>query len=244
MLRDAIRSLVRKRLGDINGVYWTDTEVHTMINNACADISFRTKCVRTNGYLTSNDCTANTTSAASQEYSLADNFTNIYSVLEVYFMVNGTRWEKLDSITRDDLNDREPGWRQLIGYTYTDTAGSTTYNYTSQPSIPTDYYWDREEDVIGLHPPPNSTNAGSDYIRVYYATKHTNLTSNTAPTIPEPLHLAVVDHCVSVGNEDRGYGEKANDYWKKYLSKLHDYKVERQREREDDEVIMVPHRNL
>ena len=242
MLRDAIRTLVRKRLGDTNATYWSNDELNTMINNACNDISFRAKCVKANGTLSSVDCTANATSAGSNEYTLTG-FGAVYAILEASFMQNGTRWTPLDSTTRDELKESNSGWMQLVGYTSTDTAGTTTYNYASQPGTPSSYYWSREENIFGLYPPPDTDNTG-DYIKIKYATKHTELTGNTAPTIPERLHLAIVDFCVATGSEDRGYGEKSNDYWNKYRAKLQDYKVERQREREDEELVMVPHSNL
>ena len=58
------------------------------------------------------------------------------------------------------------------------------------------------------------------------------------------LHLAVVDWIVATGFETRGYQDKANDVWQKYYTKLRDYKVERNREKEDDEIIMKSDYNL
>lgn len=248
MIRSAIRTLIRKRLADVTSTFWTDSEINTYINNGCSDVSFRTKCLKTNGYISAVSCTANTVGTVSNEYGLSSNFTNIYSVNEVYFKSEGTRWDRLEPTSRDRLDIDEPNWRASVGMVSLNTAtGVTTYNYGALTGTPNKYYWSREEDVLGIHIPPDSTNAGSNYIRVYYSYKHSAIADGTSgdaesPTIPEPLHLAVVDFGVATGLEDRGWGDKANDYWQKYYAKLHDYLVETNRERDDDEVQMRPHR--
>lgn len=240
-----IRAQARKRLGDANSAFWTDSELNGYINDGCRDLSFRTKSIKANDYISSVSCTANTVGAASNEYALASNFTNIYSVLEVYFMHRGEDWIRLESTQREELDEEFDGWRGNVGYTYTNTdSGVVTYNYTSNTGVPDRYYWDREEDILGLDPPPDSVNAGSNFIRVYYSKKHTDLSGDTeTPTIPEPLHTAVVNYVVAVGFEDRGWGERANDSWNKYFARLKDYKIESRREREDDEIISINYRS-
>lgn len=241
-----IRAQVRKRLGDANSAFWTDAELNGYINDGCRDISFRTKCIRNNGYISSVSCTANTVGAGSNEYALASNFSNIYAVLEVYFKDSGEDWIRLNPTQREELDEEFPGWRGNVGYTYSNTdTGVVTYNYTSNTGTPQRYYWDREEDILGLDPPPDADNAGSNYIRVYYAEKHSDLSSDSdTPTIPEPLHAAVVNYASAVGFEDRGWGDRANDNWTKYFAKLKDYRIERNREREDDEIVSINYRNL
>jgi len=240
-----IRNQVRKRLGDANKAFWTDDELDVYINDGCRDISYRTKSIRDNDYISSVSCTANTVAEVSNEYALASNFTNIYAVLEVYFKESGTDWIRLEPTQREELDEEYPGWRGNVGYTHTNTgSGVVTYNYTSNTSTPLSYYWDREEDIMGLNPPPDSDNAGSNYIRVYYAKKHTDVSADAdIPTIPEPLHMAVVNYAIAVGFEDRGWGDRANDNWTKYFSRLKDYRIERNREREDDEIISINYRS-
>ena len=71
------------------------------------------------------------------------------------------------------------------------------------------------------------------------------MSSDTAtPTIPSGVHLAVVDFVVATGLEDRGWGERANDQWNKYKTKLKEYQTERRVEREDDKTIMKSYRNI
>ena len=49
MNRGTIRGLIRKRLGDAGGAFWSDTELNNIINYGGNDVSYRTKCLRTNG---------------------------------------------------------------------------------------------------------------------------------------------------------------------------------------------------
>ena len=105
------------------------------------------------------------------------------------------------------------------------------------------YYYDREEDVLLLHPKADAVNTGVDFARIYYTRTYTLLSNDSSvPILPEPLHLAMVDWIVSLGYETRGYGDKANDAMAKYDKKIQAYKVERRREKEDDEIIMRSYR--
>lgn len=246
MTRTEIRALCRKTLGETTAAFWTDTEINTYITSACNDISFRTKCIKGNGYLSTTSCSQNTAAVVANEYVLSTNFTNIYSVLEVYQLREGTDWERLTPTTRRELDVDEPSWRGTVGRTYTDTSGGTVYyNYEAEVGIPTKYYWSREEDILGLHLPPDSDNAGSNYVRVYYAKKHTPMTEDTdTPDVPEPMHIAIADFVAAQGFEHRGWGDKANDKWEKYFSRLNAYMSERLREAEDEDCIMRSYKNI
>jgi len=219
MTRLEIRTLSRKRLGETTEAFWSNSELNTWLNVACKDVAYRTKCLKANGLLTTTEDTS--------EYALSTNFDDIVSILEVEYYQDGTTWKKIPSTTREELNDVQPGWK---------SADSAT---------PTTYYSDREEDVIGFYPPPNGDNDGA-YARLYYTYEHSDISDdNNSPTLPVPiLHLAVVDWIVATGFETRGYQDKANDVWQKYYTKLRDYKVERNREKEDDEIIMKSDYNL
>jgi len=247
MTREQIRDVVRKRLGETTSAFWTDAELNTYINLGCKDLAWRTKCLRSNGTFGAISCASSTVSAKSNEYTLSSVLDeDFYAVTEAYFKIDGKDFERLIPTTREELSVLHPEWQSLVGYTYSNTSsGVTTYNYTSDPSTPTHYYWSREEDVFGLYPPPDDDQAGSDYIKCYYTYKHTDLSSDSAtPSIPEPLHLAVVDFAVASGFEDRGWGDRANDFWNKYFTKIKDYEVETKNEREDEEVIMKGYRNI
>lgn len=219
MIRSEIRDMSRKLLGETTASFWSDTELNGWVDLACKDLSFRAKCIKDDGKMT--------TIAEQAEYALSTYFPTAITVLEVYYYQDGTSWEKLDPTNRDELNNDCPGWKS-------DSSGT-----------PDTYYWDREEDMIGFHVKPNATNAGTNYAEVYYAKKHTNITGDSATIdIPEPLHLTIVDWVVATGLDSRGWGDKANDKWQKYFSKIHDYTVEKKREREDDNLISKNYRNI
>lgn len=248
MTRLELRTFVRKGLGDVTAAFWTDTEINSMITVACNDLAYKAKCVRTHGFLSTVEVVQNDTAQLSNEYDLSSTFPGIYAVLEAYLLKDGTEWTRLIPTTRQELDEDEGEWFASLGYTYLNAPvlGDSyfTYNKNCQSGIPTKYYWDREENIFGLYLPPNASNAGTDRVKVFYAKTHTPMTADGSnPDIPEPLHLAVIDHCKAVGFEQRGWGDKANDAWQKYFARIKDYLVERHREREDEDVIMRNYRN-
>jgi len=244
MTRQEIREMSRKKLGESTTSFWTDTEINNYINAGCKDVSWRTKCLRTNGTIQAVSCSSSTVSLKSNEYTISSSFPTCYAINEVYFKQEDETFERLIPSSREELDALNPAWMSLVGYSTISTAGVTTYNYGSSGGTPTHYYWSREEDVLGLYPPPDSTQDGAD-IKCYYSYTHTDLSSDSAsPTLPVPLHLAVVDFVVASGLEDRGWGDRANDMWGKYYAKIKDYTVEKKNEREDDEIISKNYRNI
>ena len=249
MIRSAIRDLARKRLGETTTAFWTDAEINDYINLGAKDLAQRTKCLRSKVTISSVSVAASSavSSAASNEYTISDSISNFFAITEMAFMQNGTDTVKLTPTTRESLDLTVTGWRSLVGRTLATTTGTaqvTTYNYAANPSVPTHYYWNREEDIFGLYPPPNDDNEGA-YITAYYTYNHTDMTADSqSPTIPEPLHLGVVDFAVATGYDTRGWEEKANDAWQKYFARINDYMTERRVEREDEEIIMKSYRNI
>lgn len=246
MIRSAIRDLVRKKLGETTAAFWTNAELDDYINLGCKDVAYRTKCLRSNTTISSVSCESSTAAsvAASNEYSISGNIDDFFAVIDVAFMQEGTDWVKLTPTSREDLDARRPGWRAAVGYTADATSATPTYNYDSQTGTPTHYYWDREEDIFGLDPPPNDDNEGA-YIKIYYTYDHTDLSSDaSSPSLPSPLHLAVVEYVTATGFETRGWGDRANDAWQKYFSKISDYTAEKKNEREDEEIISKGYRNI
>jgi hypothetical protein len=219
MLRSEIRDLIRKRLGETTASFWSNTELNSWINDACTDIAFRTKCIRSNVYFTPV--------AETSEYVLSTVVPYVLSINEVYHKSLGTTWIKLTSTSRTELDAIYPGWKSA-------TSGA-----------PSQYYYNREEDVFGLYVKPDATNVGASYCQVYFTKQHIDLTLDTeSPQLPENIQLAVCDYVTAYGYEQRGWGDKANDAWQKYYSRLKDYQVERNRETEDDELIMKNYRNI
>jgi len=92
-----------------------------------------------------------------------------YAVNEVYYQRLGEDYCRLTPSSREELDVLDEAWQSLVGRTYTDTGtGVITYNYDSKTSQPTHYYWDREEDNLGIYPPPNDDNDGA-LLKVYYS---------------------------------------------------------------------------
>ena len=245
MQRSALRARIRKHLGETTSAFWTDTEINDYINDGCRDIAFKTKCIRSNGYITTSDCTQNTSTPGTSEVAFTSIDSNILSILEVYFHESGENWIKLIPTSRTELDIVNPGWKDQVGRTYVDGA-TTYYNYGSEPGTPTHYYWDREENLFGWWVPTDTEQTTSNNIRVYFCKQHTNLTGDTQePQIPQPLELAIIDYAVATGLEDRQWLDRANDRWAKYASRITAYMVERNNEySEDEDLIMKNYNNI
>jgi len=218
MDRGTIRDLSRKNLGETTAAFWSDTELNGYINIAGHDIAEKVKCIRTNGYLT--------VIAETPEYTISTSFPGLLSVLEVYYKQDGQTWQKLDETNRTELDWSHQGW------------------LSAESGTPTKYYEDIEEDVIRFYTSPNAINAGTDYARVFYTIDYTDVTSDTTTPagIPLELQLAMADFVGAYGYQQRGWGDKANDSWQKYYSRLKDYVIERRREKEDKELVSKNYR--
>ena len=220
MNRGYIRTLARKRLGETTAAFWTDAELNGYINDGIQDIAFRTKSIKTgptqfNAY------------ADQALYGLQANLPLCLAITELYYYnILTLKWIKLRSTSRTELDETNPGW-------------------LSAPSaLPNQFWWDRELDKVYLYPPPQSQYISANCVQAYYAIQSTDLASDQdIPQIPQPIHLAVIDYVVAYSFESRGWGDKANDAWNKYRTRLSDYDVERGREREDDNVIMKGYKN-
>lgn len=222
MTRGEIRTLARKRLGETTAAFWSDTELNDWIDDAGHDIAFKSKCIRTNGNIT--------TVADTMEYTISDSFASFIAVLEVYMYQDAATWVRISQIDRNRLSSRHPGWK------------------SAPNGVPDEYYWDREEDVIGIYPKPNSTNAGTDYLEVYYAYDYTDITGDavTPANIPILLQKSMADFVVARGYESRGWGDKANDAWSKYNNTIRQYLIERDTEKQEDSeaIQMINYRNM
>jgi len=244
--RQEIRDISRKRLGETTSAFWTDTELNLYINLGCSDIAWRIKCLRANSTAISVvSCDENIVAEASNEVAISTYLPTFYAINEVYLKRESEDYRRLIPTTREELDILDSTWQSLVGYTYTDPgSGITTYNKDSATAEPTHYYWDREEDVFGVYPPANDVNDGAN-LKIYYSKKHADLSSDDAePQLPSGIQIAVVDYVVATGLEDRGWGDRANDQWNKYMTKLKDYQTEKKREREDDFTQMKNYRNI
>lgn len=196
--------------------FWTDTELNNWINDAGHDVAYKTRCIQTTGTMA--------TVASTSEYTLSSYFTGIISVTDCYLYQNGTTWVKLDPTTRQALDVLHPGWKNAA-------AG-----------VPSQYYFEYERNgTLGLYVKPNSTNAGSGYLSVYYGKDYTDLSADgdSPAYIPELLQQGMVEYVVATGLETRGFNDKANNAWQKYNTKMQEYFALRQNiQFEDDDIIM------
>lgn len=221
MNRGRIRDFIRKRLGETTAAFWTDQELNEWIDDSGYAVADDTKCIRTEGYIT--------TVEDQMEYTTSTYFPTYLSILEVYMYQDATTWVRLEQTDRKRLSREYAGWK------------------SADASVPWKYYWDKEEDVLGLYPKPNSTNAGTNYLQVYYANDYTPITDDgvTPAGISDALQLAMIDWVVASGYETRGWGDKANDAWSKYNQRTQRYMVKRDTEKQEDEeaVVMKNYRN-
>lgn len=217
MNRGQIRDLARKSLGETTAAFWTDAELNLYLNVAGHDIADKTKNVKTNSYFTSV--------LNQSEYSTTL-LTNCLSIQEIYFKTGGTTWTKLEPTDRTTMDNENDGWL---------SAASGT---------PIKYIEDMEQKIITFYPAPDAANAGASYVRVFYSTDFTELTSDSAtPTdMPIDLQLAMADFICAYGYQQRGWGDKSNDAWSKYFNRLKEYMIERGREQEDRDIVMKPSR--
>jgi hypothetical protein len=215
MNREQIRNKARKGIGETTAAFWSDAELNTWIDDTCDDLAFQTKCLKTNGLAS--------LTVDVGEYVMSTTFTGVIVMLDVYHYRNGDTWEKLLPISIPELNRDYPGWK------------------SADSGVPTHYYWDKEDDIFGIYLAPDSSNDGTNYIKAYYATGHTDISTDAvAIDIPLTLHEAIVDGLIAYCLEQRGSRDSAMYHWKKYGARVNAYLTTKENERTDDDIIMVP----
>ena len=218
MTRTNLRALVRRHLGETTAAFWTDAELNTWINEAGHDLAFETKSIRAT--------TTFTTTSSTQEYTLSTQISNVVSVFECWIYVGGDRWVRMTETTREDLERVRPGFRNAA-------AG-----------VPTRYYWDKELNILGFDCPTGGDAVGSGYCQVRYSKDFTDISADASySTLPSYLDLALVWWVVSQCYQHRGWGDKANDAWSKYLTRVRNYYIELARAHEDEGWVMKPERS-
>ena len=154
-----------------------------------------------------------------------------------------TTLELEEQPTGPDLNST--GFTAYISGGTIGDAAPFIYNFEATPATPDTYWWDYEEDKLGLYPPCDVDNATSDNLRVYFHCNHAVISDDAdSPRLPSQLHLGVVDWVVATGFETRGLADKANDSWNKFFKRLEEYHTNKLKAREDDDIQMKPHRSV
>lgn len=131
---------VRETLLETTASRWTNLEIYSKLNQGQLNIARKTLCL-------TKEVTV-TTTAGTREYDLrtsTNSFSDIIDIAEdgVYYYMNGTTYLPLIFKTKADLNREYPNWQ-----------GQSN-------GIPQYYYYNKATKTIGLHPKPNSSNAGA-----------------------------------------------------------------------------------
>lgn len=220
MTREEIRDLSRKRLGETTSAFWSDAELNSWINEAGADIAFKTNSVKANGYMTTIEDQA--------EYVLSTDFPNLISIDQVYMYQDASTLQKLHPTSRTELDIQQPGWKSVDSGT------------------PIKYYWSKDEDLFGLFVKPNEANSGTEYIKIYYSRTYADLAADSnSPNLPDFLHMGMVFYVAAIGFGSRGYGDKENDMMAKYLGRIQEFMVGKNvRETEDEDIVMKNYKNI
>lgn len=215
MNRQEIRNKVRKMLGETTEAFWTNAEINIWIDDACNDIAMHTLCLKGNATLTSVVNTA--------EYTLSSQIADVLAIVSEAYYMDGSTYEKLQPTTVEELDFDYPGWRSA-------SAGT-----------PFKYYWNLQENIHGLYPKPDATNAGA-YWLVKYVKRHANISSDTETVdIPLELHPAIIEQVVATGLETRGQREQAGYHLAKFTQMLVRWKaVNSFNQQLDDDIIMIP----
>lgn len=109
-----------------------------------------------------------TTVSGQRTYTLPSDFLKLQ---EVHFKQDGGDFKRLPIVTRNDLATLQgKGW-------FSDANGKPVRVYMADNA------------VLGLHPPPDATNAGSGYLRIFYIGVPTAMSSDAdEPDIHVSFH--------------------------------------------------------
>ena len=237
-----IRTLARKKLGETTAAFWTDTEINTYINLGCSDIAERTQCLVKHGYISTTAVIQNTTATIESQWTASVEFEKFLGIKDVLFHQDGENWQRMIPKFRTDLDAEFDGWRDAVGIF---DANNLIYNKNAIPATPLWYWWDFQEDLIGIYPPCDASNATTNNLHVIYFHDHTDITADIdVPTIPKKLHLAIVEFAVATGFETRGLQDKANDAWSKFFKRLEEYHINNLKGREDDDYVTKTSRSI
>lgn len=164
--------------------YWTNLEIYSSLNAGQQYIARKAKCLIKTVQVT--------TVASTQEYDLKDNsFSDIIDISKegVYFNKNGTSNQKLFFTTKERLDSRNAGWRDVSA------------------SVPQEYYYDKSSKTIGLYPKPNSSNAGA-YLNIEGIYKPAILHAGTADAASLVTQLVL-----PAGSATLPYPSVVDDYY-------------------------------
>lgn len=200
--RGTLRDTVRMLLGETTALFWTDATLNQWIEDSLLDITLKTKCNRSIGYIT--------TVASTMEYTISSYVTDMLDVIGPVRIYDGTnsQWrQKMRGTSQDEMNMDYPGWERTT--------------ITGEPTL---YWYDVELDKFWIFQPPASRYAGASYLKIPYASKPAVTSSdNASPDVPEVLYPAIIEFVVSRGNYSRGYHDIGKDHMGEYNKAIGTY---------------------
>lgn len=202
-IRDQIRLLVRDN--DTTNRRWTDVQLETRINMGELEFAKRSRAIKATYLITTTTLTA--TYALPSDWLSSDRVS--YAILPLTSAT--TNYRILEYWTIAGMDEKQPGWEN------------------SQQSYPSRYmYYD--DDII-LWPPPSTTYAGADYLKVDYSVRPSTMTDDTDVPYNEktnlyPYHSAIVWYVLSLCYSDTGQKDLELFYWTKFLQEIETAKDE------------------
>ena len=100
---------MRLLLGGTTANFWTDPMLDQWIEDGLLDISLKTKCNKSTGYIT--------TVASTIEYTISASITDMIDIVGPVRIYDGTnsKWrEKMTSTSQDDMDADYPGWESTM----------------------------------------------------------------------------------------------------------------------------------
>lgn len=214
--RGTLRTTMRYLLGETTAKFWTDILLNQWIEDALLDISLKTKCNRSTGYIT--------TVASTIEYTISTYITDFMDIVGPVRIYDGTDsvWkQKMTGTSQDRMDIDYPGWEQAMA--------------TGEPTM---YWYDAELDKIWIFMDPSSRFAGTNYLKIPYASKPAVTASDDAePDVPETLYQAIIEFVTSRGYFSRGKHDIGQFHMGEYAKALSTYNS-MGKSKEDQDVTM------
>ncbi len=218
--RSRLIDTIRMLLGETTARFWTNDMLNQWIEDSLLDICLKTKCNRSTGLIT--------TVASTRSYTISTYMTDFLDIVGPVRIYDGTnsKWkQKMTGTSQDEMDRNYTGWESATA--------------TGEPRM---YWYDARLDTIWIYQLPSSQYAGTDYLKVPYATKPT-ATSNddSEPDVPETLYIAITEFVVARGFYSRGYHDIGKEHMGEYGKAIATYNALGHPD-VDSDVVMQPER--
>lgn len=220
--RSTLRATIRQILGEVTPLFWSNDLLNQWVEDSMLDITLKTKCNRKTGYIT--------TVVDIAEYTISDHISDFLVVngpVRIYDADNSEWRQKMRGTSQDEMDLMYPGWEKDTG--------------SGEPTL---YWYDQELDLFWIYQRPSTRYAGSDYLKIRYASKPAaTANDNASPDVPDTLYTAITEFVVARGNESRGYHDIAITHWNAYSNAIKSYNSVA-KVKPDQDVVMKNYRNV